>query len=124
MLTGNLVAIAIGGLIATISSYVWPDDFDFSITRMINVGPLETYEGDIPGTEDTKEKNMSNDDDNGPGAKEVHNDTASNVVGLAEPMDPVALKKAYNFAVYSSVVLVRDFTLPAFTSLSPFQLTL
>jgi len=105
MLTGNLVAIAIGGLIATISSYVWPDDFDFKITRMINVGPLETYEGDIPGTEEMDEKKGSNNDDSGSGTKEVDNNTTSGVVGLPENMDPIALKKAFSFAVYSSVVL-------------------
>ena len=106
MLTGNLVAIAIGGLIAAISSCVWPDDFDFEITRRINVGPLETYEGDIPGTEEMDEKKgKGSNDDSGSGAKEVNN-TTSGVVDLPENMDPVALKKAFRFAVYSSVVLV------------------
>ena len=108
MLTGNLVAIAIGGLVATISSCIWPDDFDFKITRRINVGPLETYEGDIPGTEEMDEKKGHNSDDNGSAPRELRNDAVSGVVPLQDDMDPVALKKAFNFAVYSSVVLVRN----------------
>lgn len=106
MLTGNLVAIAVGGLVASISSVIWPDNFDFNITRRINVGPIESYEGDIPGTEDVEEEKKGHASDHGSSSpKEVHHDTVSDV--LPDDMDPTALKKAFNFAVYSSIVLVR-----------------
>lgn len=108
MLTGNLVSIAVGGIIATVSSVIWPDNFDFNITRRINVGPLETYQGDIPGTEEREEseKKGSSDDGEIHQPKEVDNDAASGVMNLPDDLDPVALQKAFNFAVYASVILV------------------
>lgn len=109
MLTGNLVSIAIGGIIAVVSSLIWPDNFDFNITRKINVGPLETYDGDIPGTEEheVSEKKGSSDDGEMHQPKEVDHDAASGVINLPDDMDPIALQKAFNFAVYASVILVR-----------------
>lgn len=112
MLTGNLVAIAVGGIIASVSSVVWPDNFDFNITRRINIGPLETYEGDIPGTEvhGKEEKDGEKKGGSDRGSQHVHQDVdgGSEVMVLPDDIDPVALKKAFRFAVWSSVALVSS----------------
>lgn len=109
MLTGNLVAIAVGGIIASVSSVVWPDNFDFNITRRINIGPLETYEGDIPGTEVHGKEDKDGEKKGGSdrGSQHVHQDVdgGSEVMVLPDDIDPVALKKAFRFAVWSSVAL-------------------
>lgn len=119
MLTGNLVSIAIGGIIAVVSSMIWPANFDFNLTRQINMGPLETYDGDIPGTNDENEnayetEKKGSSDDGGEiqthAPKEVVDDGASNIIiGLPDDLDPVALQKAFNFAVWASVILVSTF---------------
>jgi len=95
MLAGNLAAIGVGGIVATVSSYVWPEDFNFDITRAINAPSArhaherDSTEGDL---DDKKSKEATE-------AAEVENDQSDN------ELDPVGLQKAFRFAAWSSVAL-------------------
>jgi hypothetical protein len=95
MLAGNLAAIGVGGIIATASSYLWPEDFDFEITRAINA----------PTARDAKARDSTEGDEDDKKSKEavetaeVENDESDN------ELDPAALHKAFRFAAWSSVAL-------------------
>jgi len=103
MLAGNIASFIIGGLIAFITSVVWPEDFDWSITRKLNA-PKHS-------------KTVSYSD-------EVHEDKVSDkeldiavepVTSLSvyqteeEELDPVALNKAFAFAAKCSLILLLVF---------------
>ncbi|KAF7299220.1 Urea transporter [Mycena indigotica] len=98
MLAGNLASIGVGGIIATASSYVWPENYDFESTRAINApGPIskpeekEANAADRPSIE--KEKTPSVAD-------------SFNAAEIADELDPVALNKAFRFAAWSSLALL------------------
>ena len=80
----------------------WPDNFDFDITRAINAptsaptGPQEDVK--VPESPVNEKKRPSVTD-------EVVSVLSS--TDLENDLDPVALNKAFNFAAWSSVVLVR-----------------
>ncbi|KAF9787824.1 urea transporter [Thelephora terrestris] len=95
MLAGNLAAIGVGGIIATASSYLWPEDFDFEITRAINAPvtrPLQAR--DSPEVDEDEKRSKE-----GVEAAAVENDESDN------ELDPAALQKAFRFAAWSSVAL-------------------
>ncbi|KAK0473450.1 urea transporter [Armillaria novae-zelandiae] len=98
MLAGNLASIGVGGIIATVSSLIWPENFDFEITRSLN------RPESIPGTSKSKDEVTCDDLDH----KEKSPDVSSAHEACVddEDLDPVALKKAFNFATWSSVVLL------------------
>ena len=97
----------------------YPEDFDFDVTRAINA-PVHHHETKATAT--TKEANPN---EGGPtasvekvpeevekaaGKEDAHSIAESSVqIGItrAEELDPVALDKAFKFAAWSSVVLVR-----------------
>ncbi|KAJ7827131.1 urea transporter [Mycena olivaceomarginata] len=90
MLAGNLASIGVGAIIATASSYMWPENYDFESTRAINkptaapkVDDEEHAKADRPSME-KKEK----------------------ATVLDEELDPVALNKAFRFAAWSSLGLL------------------
>jgi len=120
MLAGNLAAIGVGGIISVVSSYLFPEHFDFDITRAINThvhhhetkatanikeaGPnssIEKVPEEKPGEKEDPEAK--------PGEKEdTHSVAESSVqIGItrAEELDPVALNEAFKFAAWSSVAL-------------------
>ena len=76
----------------------WPDNFDFNITRAINA-PTPTP------TEDVKTPESPVNEKKHPSVTDEAVSVAS-VDDLENELDPVALKKAFNFAAWSSVVLV------------------
>ncbi|KAK0495471.1 urea transporter [Armillaria luteobubalina] len=98
MLAGNLASIGVGGIIATVSSLIWPENFDFEITRSLN------RPESIPGISKSKDEVTCDDLDH----KEKSPDVSSAHEACIddEDLDPVALKKAFNFATWSSVVLL------------------
>ncbi|KAF8995977.1 urea transporter [Cyathus striatus] len=119
MLAGNLASIGVGAIIATISSLIWPDNFDWESTRAINRPTHATS----PANDDD---NKSSDDE---GEKKGENITtkAASVTGdsfLAggedDELDPASLNKAFRFATWSSlslfVVLILIIPLPLFFS--------
>jgi len=117
MLAGNLAAIGVGGIVATVSSYVvgrlpsarksirysvvvfgqWPEDFDFEITRAINAPTARHAHGrdSTEGDEDEKKSGGAVE------TAEIENDDSD--------LDPVGLQKAFRFAAWSSVALVGSF---------------
>jgi Na+/proline symporter len=119
MLAGNLASIGVGAIIATVSSLIWPDNFDWETTRAINKPSHDTtptHDDDNKSTDDEGEK------------KKVKVATkASSVSGdsfLADAeedeLDPIALKKAFKFATWSSltlfVIMILIIPLPLFFS--------
>jgi len=95
MLAGNLAAICIGGIVASVSSYIWPEDFNFDITRAINA----------PSTKHTHRRDSTEGDEDEKKSKdaietaEVENDESD------KDLDPVGLQKAFRFAAWSSLAL-------------------
>ncbi|KAJ7621021.1 urea transporter [Roridomyces roridus] len=109
MLAGNLASIGVGGIIATVSSYVWPENYDFESTRQINK-PVVLEVSDEKVERSSVEKKE----------KEASVTVASSGVdaGIEDELDPVALNKAFRFAAWSSLglllVLIILIPLPLF----------
>ncbi|KAF8965372.1 urea transporter [Flammula alnicola] len=112
MLAGNLASIGVGAIIATVSSLIWPDDFDWETTRAINKPTPPPSELEEKSDRDSVKKQASVKEsiagDSYAGSEE------------ADELDPVALNKAFKFATYSSVglfvVLILIIPLPLFFS--------
>jgi len=112
MLTGNLVAIAVGGIISVVWSLIWPENFDFDITRAINTAPPKGVSAD----EDEKDESTS--EKKGPPegihrtksvpVDEEHAYESAHATGITSQadLDMAALQKAFRFAAWSSVVLL------------------
>ncbi|CCM04363.1 uncharacterized protein FIBRA_06535 [Fibroporia radiculosa] len=104
MLAGNLASIGMGGIISCITSLIWPEDFNFDITRAINAPPQSDM------SEKTSENRSSEDDMDE--KKQDPSNVSTNPVGAvengavaAQDLDPVALQKAFKLAAWSSVAL-------------------
>jgi len=93
MLAGNLASIGVGGIIATVSSYFWPEDFNFDITRAIHAPSAHVHRRDSAEDEDEKKSREAVE------AAVVENDESD------KELDPDGLQKAFRFAAWSSVVL-------------------
>jgi len=105
MLAGNLASIGVGGIVAVVSSLIWPEDFDFEVSRALNVARHTSTHAkvDTVGDEKVGEKvsekeheiteTRSVTDEEGPG------------VTPDPDLDPVALDKAFRFAAWSSLAL-------------------
>ncbi|KIM24913.1 hypothetical protein M408DRAFT_228455 [Serendipita vermifera MAFF 305830] len=107
MLAGNLAAIGVGGIVATVWSFISPDDFNFDVTRAINSPHYDLKDVmDAPADvkhSDTDSKNEKEE------PKETITPARETVVraGITDEkdLDPVALTKAFKFAAWSSLVL-------------------
>lgn len=121
MLSGNLASIGVGGIIAVVSSLIvrlmrplhsfcanqiynnqWPEDFNFDITRAVNAPTpgSPSAESAAPSLSE-KEKSSPDPAD------------AVSVKSEEDDLDPAKLQKAFRFAAWSSIILVR---LPHFAS--------
>ena len=128
MLAGNIASFIIGGVIATVTSYLvwhiyfflhvlavlnkhsqWPADFDWSITRSINTPkPLKTASSSSDEIQNTIE---NKDDEKDPDIAVKPASIIAVSARTAQPdqdddLDPVALRKAFVFASFSSLTLV------------------
>jgi len=103
MLTGNLASIGVGGIIASVSSYLWPDDFDFDITRAIN-----SPDGKAPQLHhhDLEETNVDEKDEKHSPVPSADVHEVSRETSEQFDLDIAGLKKAFRFAAWSSVVLL------------------
>jgi urea-proton symporter len=104
MLAGNLASIGVGGIISTVTSLIWPDDFNFDVTRAIN-NPRFESEVDKSEAQDTeKEQEMK-------GEEAVSPSVAGSTVATEEDdeLDIVKLKAAFKFAAWSSLALLLVF---------------
>ncbi|KAF8811119.1 urea transporter [Phlegmacium glaucopus] len=112
MLAGNLASIGVGAIIATVSSLIWPDNFDWETTRAINK-PCST-------SEKTNQEKSDSDSDNKQADVSVKG--AASIAGdsYEDELDRVALNKAFKFAAASSValfvILILVIPLPLFFS--------
>ncbi|KAF8880652.1 urea transporter [Infundibulicybe gibba] len=113
MLAGNLASIGVGGIIATVTSYIWPDDFDFHATRKINAPKPEAFSGHATRTDERKldpEKEIAIT-----AASSAHSSEDSSI---GAELDPAALEKAYRFAAWSSIslfiIMILAIPLPLF----------
>lgn len=109
MLTGNLLAIGVGGIITVGWSLVRPANFDFEITRAINVKavtPITTDEALTPGlNENDKEaKNLGNMGEpmSVPGTPPLQDYEATQIQSEEER---AVLQKAFRFATMSALAL-------------------
>ncbi|KAF9479193.1 urea transporter [Pholiota conissans] len=114
MLAGNLASIGVGGIVATVSSLIWPDNFDWETTRAINKPNRTSAKTDEKADSDSEDKKH---------ATSVKESIAGDSFAGSEEedeLDPVALKKAFKFATYSSlglfIVLILVIPLPLFFS--------
>ncbi|TEB29666.1 urea transporter [Coprinellus micaceus] len=115
MLAGNLAAIGVGGIVATVVSYIWPEDFSWEATRSINK----------PAAPES-EKVAEDSDSDKKGADVAVSTKAASIADSFDrteedkELDPVALTKAFNFASWSSiglfVTLILIIPLPLFFS--------
>lgn len=102
MLTGNLTALGVGGIIAMAGSWMYPEDFNFDITRSLNYKPTSSVDdGSISGQLPTDGK-----DEKDTGVVDTVSESENAFATLPEgEIDFVGLNKAFKFAFYSSVSL-------------------
>jgi len=104
MLAGNLASIGVGGIITCATSYFWPENFNFDITRAINA-PTHT-----PSEQHASEKQAAPDSPDLDHKREASASVVSvgttNEPTQDDDLDPVALNKAFNFAAWSSIILL------------------
>ncbi|KAG1842873.1 urea transporter [Suillus subalutaceus] len=86
MLAGNLASIGVGAIISTAASLIWPDDYDFTLTRAIN---------NRGAAEPEYEKKV----------QDVSVLSVTNEAQIDPELDPVSLNKAFKFAARASIVL-------------------
>ncbi|KAF8325239.1 urea transporter [Cantharellus anzutake] len=96
MLTGNLVAIAIGGIIAVAASVIWPEDFDFNRPGRA-ISQLLPFQ--------TGEKHGKDDEEKPSHGESIGQGRSPDVNLMPEGLDLVELKKAFNFAATCSIIL-------------------
>ncbi|KAJ3517073.1 hypothetical protein NLJ89_g741 [Agrocybe chaxingu] len=131
MLAGNVTSIVVGGLFAVVTSWVWPDNFDWESTRAINK-PVNIHTSSLTQTDtrvgspehiplDVKRTTVTW---TGEDAQEsVRNHTRIQAFTQQEELrelNPVTLQAAFKFASWSSltlfVLLIILIPLPLFFS--------
>ncbi|KAF8733477.1 hypothetical protein AX14_003791 [Amanita brunnescens Koide BX004] len=109
MLAGNIASFILGGIIATVTSFLWPADFDWSITRSINVPkPLKTASSSSDEVQNTTGKGDQKDLDitEKPASIIAVSTRTSIQPGQGDDLDPASLQKAFIFASVSSLTLL------------------
>ncbi|VDC00538.1 unnamed protein product [Peniophora sp. CBMAI 1063] len=101
MLAGNLASIGVGGIVAGVISLIWPENYDFASTRALNAprGPKAADSAPNPPSPTMDEKKRDSAE-----VTEVAGDDEP-VVQPDPDLEPLGLKKAYRFALWSSVAL-------------------
>ncbi|KAF7792790.1 hypothetical protein EIP86_003889 [Pleurotus ostreatoroseus] len=106
MLAGNLASIGVGGIVTCVTSYFWPEDFNFDITRAINAPhsnndfeekPIGSSPHGTPEMDEDKKRDSVSADVSSVTSAQPSEDTE---------LDPAMLNKAFRFAAWSSVVLL------------------
>ncbi|KAJ7069974.1 urea transporter [Mycena amicta] len=109
MLAGNLASIGVGGIIATASSYLWPENYDFESTRAINKPTAAIVESDGNGSEAkaTSEKERSSIEKKAQEKEKTPSVADSfDAAEIEDELDPIALNQAFRFAAWSSLALL------------------
>jgi hypothetical protein len=129
MLAGNLASLGVGGIISTATSLMWPENFDFDITRALHVHGDGSDHGGVvvdgtgmslsPSSQDDKDMKSSSAEDPEKAAaaaapaalpKEKSSSTTASESSVHEEVydenkDPVKLAQAFKLAVYTSLFL-------------------
>jgi len=103
MLAGNIASFIIGGLIATITSFLFPEDFDWVATRSLNV-PVVVYEDADKAQKTSVDADKEDAIDVEP-ASANEASIGSTQRQIDAELDPEALQKAFLFASASSILL-------------------
>ncbi|KDE09233.1 hypothetical protein MVLG_00553 [Microbotryum lychnidis-dioicae p1A1 Lamole] len=124
MLTGNLLALGVSCIIAFSTSWLWPENFDWEITRAIHserdhseTAPVKNV--DVVEAEDSDKKETEAES---PKVASARASLSEELGGLAynENKDPAKLRQAFKLAVYVSVflffLLIIAIPLPLFFS--------
>ncbi|KAL5532400.1 hypothetical protein ACEPAF_5970 [Sanghuangporus sanghuang] len=113
MLAGNLASIGVGGILAVISSLLFPDSFDFDVTRAINSAPLQhIHEQDKEpdaGEQNSDKEGYSDEKSQIPSPVEVQSIfEREQVTGLTDisELERAGLKSAFRFAAWASLTLL------------------
>ena len=119
MLTGNLLAIGVGGIVTVVWSLVSPSDFDWETTRAINskahsaASMVEEVEGESPGVEgvDSPGVKEGKGQEGFPSLAATEATTEAAATEDTERVDMNAeeradLQKAFRFAMWSALILV------------------
>ncbi|ETW75302.1 urea transporter [Heterobasidion irregulare TC 32-1] len=110
MLAGNLASIGVGGIIATATSYIWPENFDFEATRALNAPSAEPrLAGEKADAEVVKDDKDSESEKRPSRAGDADVQSVRNEEPFVQAdgdLDPVALQKAFRFAAWSSIILL------------------
>ncbi|KAJ7171123.1 urea transporter [Mycena filopes] len=101
MLAGNLASIGVGGIIATVTSYIWPENYDFESTRAINKPAAKLEEKEVTNEETERPSMEKKEQEKAPSVAD-----SFDAAEIEEELDPVALNKAFRFAAWSSLALL------------------
>ncbi|EJU01843.1 urea transporter [Dacryopinax primogenitus] len=114
MLTGNLVAIAVGGIIAVVWSLIAPENFDFDLTRALNKpeGAITPeYEVEKEGSIAEKKKAQGGETTVPVDKEHAYESAHKTGITSAAELSHAGLKKAFRFAAWSSVILTLIFVI-------------
>ncbi|KAK8847336.1 hypothetical protein IAR55_005193 [Kwoniella newhampshirensis] len=111
MLTGNLLAIGIGGIITVVWSLVRPQNFDWDITRAINVREDYTItQNNLPAAQEQDSPSVNGEDEKRMPPGQKNEGTRDGQSVEEQPVDlsleNKALQKAFRFAAWSALTLV------------------
>ncbi|KAI0311068.1 urea transporter [Amylostereum chailletii] len=101
MLAGNVASFCVGAIIATATSLIWPENFDFESTRNLN---RPTVAASTPGdaSPDLDKKSVEVEEKAVTGEEQP--------VWVDDPdLEPEGLKKAFRFAAWASIILLLVF---------------
>jgi Na+/proline symporter len=112
MLAGNLASIGTGAIISILTSYIWPENFDFDITRQMGLPADEQGSAGFVAREKSSSPEIAGLDEK-KGIEPVitlraSSDSARSVEEgtQMQDLDPLALNKAFRFAAWSSLTLL------------------
>ncbi|KAH9480101.1 Urea-proton symporter DUR3 [Psilocybe cubensis] len=119
MLAGNLASILTGGIISVTASIMWPENFDWVATRAINQPRPISVEMDSMRSATSDMAKMRPASSIETDVQSISGDSFNDQIEKME-LDPVKLKKAFQFASWSSlslfVILILVIPLPLFFS--------
>lgn len=113
MLAGNLAGIGVSAIISLSTSYIWPENYDFALTRTIgqenkNVAPEKAEVAEIATSSASSIQGVPDDEKKTVDINVISPAFASASSSIApekEEMDIEGLQKAYTLAVRASIAL-------------------
>lgn len=108
MLAGNVASFLAGGIIATVVSFLFPEDFDWAATRAINTPVKPDPIPKVPEEDIVKTEKEGSDVKSGSIAEISSKSTQQDI---DDELNPEHLHKAFVFASISSIVLFVIFIL-------------